>query len=100
MQEGLLNVRHDVVRSTTMALLQQLAGSPAGHTWVLHQLDSTLPAADAVPHHCAFFYRLFCDLVTAILDMPSEVVPPRSCAGPHAPRLSAGTAAGQSVGSC
>ena len=71
--EGALNVRHEAVRRTTVALLQRLACTPAGHAWALRQLERRLADADAAPHHCADFYRLFCELVAAIPNMPAEV---------------------------
>ncbi|BDA41234.1 probable ubiquitin carboxyl-terminal hydrolase FAF-X [Coccomyxa sp. Obi] len=73
MTDGLLNMRHVEVRRSTAALLQRLAGVPSGHAFTLQLLDRAAAAADAVPHHCATFYKLFCQLVHTIPDMPREV---------------------------
>ncbi len=73
MTDGLLNMRHEEVRRSTAALLQRLASVPSGHAFALQLLDRAAAAADAVPHHCTIFYKLFCQLVQTIPDMPREV---------------------------
>ena len=74
MTDGLLNVRHEEVRRSTAALLQRLASVPSGHAFTLQLLNRAAAAADSVPHHCTTFYKLFCQLVQTIPDMPREVI--------------------------
>lgn len=73
MVDGLLNVRHEEVRRHTASLMQLLARQPRSHAFLLGLLVPASDQADAVPHHCAAFYRLFCNLVHTIPDMPPEV---------------------------